>query len=275
MPKNRGLCAVYAVLTLAIAIMPVAGCGKDPAAPSNDDPCLGFGDSCCDVLLIGNSLTAYNDTPATIQELADSAGVEMNVQLAIYLGHSLQDIVDRGDVFDRIKLEKWDYVLLQGSDYTVAFPEYHYEILPPIETLADSIYANEPCTKIVFFMDWCLQDGIDLLSGEHLTFHEFQVMIRSGTLVLADNMGFMVAPCGVAWDVVLAAHPEIILHDPDGGHPGPKGSYLNACVYFSTFTQRSAVGIDVSGGFTPEETALFQSVGSATVLDSLKLWNIR
>ena len=74
---------------------------------------------------------------------------------------------------------------------------------------------------------------------------------------------------------MLAAHPESVLHDPDGGHPGPMGSYLNACVYFSTFTQRSAVGIDVSGGFTAEETALFQSVGSATVLESLRLWSIR
>lgn len=274
MLNNKSLPALYPVLILALAIMPLAGCGKDPAAPSKDAPCLGFGDSCCDVLLIGNSLTAYNDTPATIQELADSAGVEMKVQLAIYLGCTLQEIVNMRDVFDRIRLEKWDYVLIQGSSYNVAFPAYHYTILPPIEMLADSIYANEPCTKIVFFMDWSLQDGVDLVSGGHLTFHEFQVMIRAGTLVLADNMGFLVAPCGVAWDVVLTAHPEIILHDPDGGHPGPMGSYLNACVYFSTFTQRSAVGIDVSGGFTADETALLQSVGSATVLDSLKLWNI-
>ncbi len=275
MPKNKGRSAYYSILALALAVLRLTSCGKDPAGPADNSPCSGWGDSCCDVLLIGNSLTAYNNTPATIQELADSAGTDMNVQSAVYLGHSLQMIVEGTDVFDRIKMEKWDYVLLQGADYAIAFPDYHYTILPPIETLADSIYANEPCTKIVFFMDWCMKDGVDLVGGGHLTFHEFQVMIRSGTLKLAGDMGFIVAPCGVAWDVVLSGHPDIVLHDPDRGHPGPKGSYLNACVYYSTFTCRSVVEIDVTKGFPEEEVALFQSVASSTVLDSLRLWNIR
>ncbi|HSG27213.1 MAG TPA: hypothetical protein VLA34_01945 [Candidatus Krumholzibacterium sp.] len=261
---------VLAALTLLLSL---TGCGKDPAKPASDDPCSGWGDGTIDVLMIGNSLTAYHNTNETIQELADSAGVDMKVEIALYLGHPLEMIVESTDVFDRIRREKWDYVVIQGSNYWIAFPDYHYVILPPVQTLADSIYANEPCTEIVFFLDWAPPDGVDLTSGEHLTFHEFNAMIRYGTLVFVEAHDFIAAPCGVAWDVVNTLDPSIVLHDPDGGHPGPNGAYLNACVYYSTFTKRSCVGIDVTRGLEQEDVELFQSVGSAVVLDSLETWN--
>ena len=56
---------------------------------------------------------------------------------------------------------------------------------------------------------------------------------------LAKKTGAKVAPVGIAWENALKANPDLILHTEDKSHPNPVGSYLAACVFYSTFYQAS------------------------------------
>jgi hypothetical protein len=45
-----------------------------------------------------------------------------------------------------------------------------------------------------------------------------------------------VAPVGQAWDLALARHPALTLHDGDGNHSAPAGAFLAALVIATTMT---------------------------------------
>ena len=60
----------------------------------------------------------------------------------------------------------------------------------------------------------------------------------------------------------------------DWNHPSLKGSYLMACVIYSTVFQESTVGNTYHAGIPEEEAVYFQTVASDTVLNNLELWNI-
>jgi len=60
----------------------------------------------------------------------------------------------------------------------------------------------------------------------------------------------------------------------DWNHPSLKGSYLMACVIYSTVYRESTVGISYYGGLTKGEAEYFQTVASNTVLNNLNTWNI-
>ena len=46
--------------------------------------------------------------------------------------------------------------------------------------------------------------------------------------------GAALAPVGLAWHRALAERPDLILHDGDGRHANPSGSFLAACVLLCT-----------------------------------------
>jgi hypothetical protein len=103
-----------------------------------------------------------------------------------------------------------------------------------------------------------------------------QMKIYSNTLKYADDIGFMIAPVGWAWFKVLEDknYPLHYLHLSDWNHPSLKGSYLMACVIYSSIFKESTSGTDYFSKNTKEEASYFQEVASRTVLNSPKLWRI-
>jgi len=258
------------VLFLAFSFL-IAGCSDDPTTPGgphSPPDTLGI-----KVLMIGNSLTATYDAPGIIQELADSSGVDMYVEKALFPGRDLARIIYETNTLERIGYQKWDYVVLQDGHYEIAFPEDHHYILPPFQELKDAILANHSETKIILFLDWSMPDGV-YYGDDYYTFEEFQWHIRNGALIFADQMGFLVAPIGVAVSTVVAERPDIDLFHYDDVHPSREGAYLQACVYYSVIFQMSSEGIDVRRTLTEEAASYLQRTASSTVLDSLDLWNI-
>ena len=53
-----------------------------------------------------------------------------------------------------------------------------------------------------------------------------------------------------------------------------EGSYLTACVLYSTLFQEDLAGIDYYAALPEDEATYFQSVASDIVLNDLELWNI-
>jgi len=172
----------------------------------------------------------------------------------------------------------WDYVVLQGVGVLVAYPEHFtdHPVYPALITLRDKIYANCESTRMVFCMPWAFEDGMTWYQNWTDTYEDMQIHIYTNTLLYSEEIGFEIAPVGWAWYAVLEEYnyPLHYLHMSDWNHPSFKGSYLMACVIYSTVFQETTVGIPYHGGIPAEEAVYFQAVASDTVLNNLELWNI-
>ncbi len=86
--------------------------------------------------------------------------------------------------------------------------------------------------QTVLYMTWARQ---------HIP--EMQAEVTDAYLSLAEKINAKVAPVGMAWKNAFAANPDLILHRDDQSHPNSMGSYLVACVFYSTFYNESPEGL--------------------------------
>jgi len=177
-----------------------------------------------------------------------------------------------------IKMEYWDYVILQGSPTGIAYPDSFPEhpVYPALISLRDKIYDNCSTTRIIITMPWAFEDGMIWLEGWTDLYDDMQVKIYQNILTLAKSVGFAIAPVGWAWVSVLDEkdYPLHYLHMADWVHPTIQGSYLAACVIFSSIYQESSVGNAYLAGLEKDEADYFQEVATNTVLDDIKLWRL-
>jgi len=94
-------------------------------------------------------------------------------------------------------------------------------------------------------------------------------------MFMADTNKATISPVGVSWKNVRDSFPTIQLYAGDGSHPNIYGSYLAACVFYSTIYQKSTIGSTfIPAGINSADALILQTVASYTVLDSLSLWRI-
>jgi hypothetical protein len=253
--RNKHLATI-----LAFAL---GACGTEPEVPDA---------GAIDILFVGNSLTFYWNMPGTFQRLALESGLNVDVEVATVGGASLADHAYQLDTPAKITERDWDYVVLQGSSYHIAFPDNHALILDPIVALKQMIEENSTDTEVVFFLDWSMKSGVSW-DGQQYSYADFQQRIRDGTIALSDDLDFQIAPVGWAWYQVIRERPEVELFDVDEAHPSRKGAYLQACVYYATILQRE-LNVGYYGTLDEEEARYFQQVGSSMVMDSLEVWNL-
>jgi len=231
-----------------------------------------------EILFIGSSYFNYNDLLNLFKNLADSAGKKVDIDRKIANGLYLDDHAKSSTTELKIKEKKWDYVILQGVGSITAYPEIFtdHPVYPALKTLQNKISENCESTKMVFCLPWAYEDGMTWLAGWTDTYEDMQIKVYENTLQYSDDLGFIIAPVGWAWNTVLKEknYPLHYLHKSDWNHPSLKGSYLMACVIFSTIFQESSVDLPYYGGIPEEEANYFQTIASTTVLDSLDLWNI-
>ena len=82
------------------------------------------------------------------------------------------------------------------------------------------------------FETWCKQHKRGLVGG-----------LDGAYFDIAKELNAVVAPVGMAWKMALAAHPALVLYEPDESHPNPTGSYLAACVFYATLFDKSPLGL--------------------------------
>ena len=230
------------------------------------------------ILLIGSSYFNYNNLEELLNNFFADQNKDVYIQAAIQNGLYLSDHVTRNDTLTKINEEKWDYVILQGVGVLMAYPDIitHHPVYPALVTLRDKILANHISTKIVFCLPWAFEDGMAWQAGWTDLYPEMQQKIYDNTLKYAEEIGLIIAPVGWAWRQVLIDkdYPLHYLHMSDWNHPSLKGSYLMACVIYSTVFQERTTGIEYYADIPEDEASYFQEIGSDIVLDNLELWNI-
>ena len=214
-------------------------------------------DDTCNILFIGSSYFNFNNLPNLFENLSINSGKELFVDRYGNNGLSLDDHASSSGTESKINERDWDYVILQGAGAYIAYPEHFTEhpVYPALIILRDKIYQNCNTTKIIFTMPWAFEDGMTWYQDWTDTFEDMQFKIFENTINYSREIGFIIAPVGWAWYIVLEElnYPLHYLHLSDWNHPSLKGSYLMACVIFSTVFIESSIMIPYYCGLDEEE----------------------
>lgn len=215
------------------------------------------------VLFVGNSYTAINDLPRLVVHLAASEQPPRAVETAFVGegGATLKRHWDAGRALAEIRRGHFDYVVLQDQG---ALGHYDDGATPP--RIADPdlfrTYArrfDEEIRKVgaktLLFMTWARLDAP----------HTQETLARAYTDT-GRELGAMVAPAGIAWQLALAERTRITLHDTDRSHPAAAGSYLAACTIYAALFARSPEGLS-AGLLGAEEAAFLQRIAWRSVSD--------
>ena len=270
-------CSFQFLKVLLVLILPViVGCKEIKVTEPEQE--LGPLPGAESILFIGSSYFSYNNLPGMFAELAHANSKNIYIDNYIVNGKFLDYHASNPSTLNKINEKDWDYVILQGVGRQMAYPEVFrdHPAYPALKTLHDKISENSESTKMIFCLPWAFEDGMAWLEGWTDLYDDMQKKIYKNTLVYADEIGFMIAPVGMAWYRVLEEknYPLHYLHLSDWNHPSLRGSYLMACVIYSTIYRESSSGIKYYSNIPKDEALYFQDVASSTVLDSLQLWNI-
>jgi hypothetical protein len=189
------------------------------------------------ILFIGNSFTRRNDLPGMIARLAEAGKPKRVVETEqiIANGMALKAHWNRGEAREAIKRGKWDFVSLQEqSTLPLKNPARMHE---SVRLFIEEIRAAR--AEPVLYMTWVRTSA-----------PQRQDELADAFLSIGKELMVRVAPVGLAWKEAFARVPGLVLHDKDGSHPNPLGTYLGACVFYATLFGASPVGLpgDVSLG---------------------------
>lgn len=234
-----------------------------------------FSQDSVSVLFIGNSYVYTNDLPSVLMNLTQSKGDFIYVDSKTNGGYTFQAHTNDPITFAKIHQNNWDFVVLQGQSQEPSFPtqQVNTSTLPYAIQLADSVYDNNSCSQVLYFMTWGRQNG-DPQWDSINTFDKMNKRLRDAYLRIADSSNASIAAVGSAWKFIRDNHPSINLYSGDGSHPSLAGTYLSACVFYSSLFRKSSIGATYIAGLDVNTASILQEVASFSVVDSLNLWNL-
>jgi hypothetical protein len=228
------------------------------------------------VLFIGNSYTYVNDLPGTLGSLATSLGKEIIIDSKTNGGFTFQNQVNDPVTFSKIHSKPWDVVVIQGQSQEPSFPDSQVDsqTLPYALQLADSIWVNNSCGNVMYYMTWGRQNG-DSQWSEINTFEKMNTRLYNAYMRMADSSDrSMVSPVGRVWSYVRANHPTINLYNADESHPSLEGTYLAACTFYTSLFQQSPAGSNFYGGLNSTTAGILQAAAATVILDSLEHFHL-
>ena len=215
------------------------------------------------VLFVGNSFTYYHSMPELVQELAEHDGGAPPVFAISYTAPnwSLREASESDGLHHLLEEVQWDFVVLQDVSWLpAASPEVrHREMDPFVYSLRRDIVSTG--ARPVLFMTWGYEDG----ESSADSYEYMQERLAAGYSDLGNRLSVPVAPVGLAWADALRRDPGLDLWSYDGHHPGPRGSYLAACVFYAQLTGRNPLGSDFIADLEPSEARFLQSVAADVV----------
>ncbi|HST31059.1 MAG TPA: hypothetical protein VLK27_09510 [Chthoniobacterales bacterium] len=206
------------------------------------------------VLFVGNSLTQVNDLPAVFKRFAAGSSLQVEVEtIAVTPGGAfLSDHWKRGDAVALLREKHPNFLILQGqSTEPLSAPKSFSQSAALFKAEADRVGA-----KTVLFATWAhpASDPYYKQSTSGGSPSAMQAGLNSGYASVAKNIGAMLAPVGVAFEIGQKNSPKIKLLDGTQ-HPSPAGTYLAAAVLFRVIFNTPS-GESTYYSTLPKETAL-------------------
>jgi hypothetical protein len=181
------------------------------------------------VLFIGNSYTYFNGgVYAGLESLSIAAQLPTPIKTSYSIigGATLQDHWVAGRAQDSIRHGNFNVVVLQdGTNPIGSKREAFFQYARLFKSLIDSVGAQP-----VFYMTWQI-------------YYASLVDVSASYDSIGTELGVPVIPVGLAWQRSQQERPALNLYCGDNHHPNPRATYLNACVFFTSFTRQSPVGL--------------------------------
>jgi hypothetical protein len=216
-----------------------------------------------------------------VKEIASSMGDTLWVDSSTPGGATLSVHAQaNSQSLQKINEKEWDFVVIQAQSQepSVHPLQVQQQTYPYAEQLVDSIESNYSCTEPLFFMTWGRKNG-DQMNAQNYppiaTYLGMQQRLRESYLEMGYSLNASVAPVGMAWKKSINDNPDFELYTPDESHPSLAGSYLSACVIYTSMYKESCVNSDyVPNGLDEDDTAILRDIASSVVLDSTQVWNL-
>jgi PKD domain/Domain of unknown function (DUF4886) len=191
------------------------------------------------ILFIGNSYTHMNGMPGIFEYLAKKSGKNVLVDKNTLSGASFHEHSERADMYEAIRREKWDYIILQGFSRELSFSREYIDTatVPYVRQITDSVYLNNSCTNILLYMTWGYEEGFDERE-ETNTYEKMTNAIEYGYSYLGQLFNLPIVPVGMVWRDVKS-NSKIDLYYTDRAHPSKKGSYLIASTFYGAIFPES------------------------------------
>jgi len=231
------------------------------------------------VLFIGNSYTYANNLPQLLADVALSKSDSVIYDSSTPGGATFFTHCNSLNTWQKIRSQKWDVVILQGQSQEPSLSPATVMIqsFPYVKQLCDSVRASNTCSEIMFYMTWGRKNSDMSYCATYspsCTYSGMQGRLRESYMLFKDSFMTSVAPIGVAWKSFRNNFPLIDLYSPDESHPSLHGSYLAACVFYSSIFKKTTVGSTYNPSLPSSDVANIQTLASQTVLDSMDLWNL-
>jgi hypothetical protein len=231
------------------------------------------------VLFLGNSYTYFNNLPQLVKDVALSKGDTLVFDGNLIGGYTFQSHWNNSTTYTKINSNTWDVVVIQGQSQEPSFSptQVMNQSYPYAKNLVDSVRAVNPCAEVMFFMTWGRKNGDASNCAAYpplCTYAGMQARLRESYLLFADSFNASCAPVGVAWKKLINDYPSVNLYDGDESHPNINGSYLSACVFYSSIFKKNAVGATFYSSLNPTLAQNIQSVAGPIVMDSALVWNL-
>lgn len=267
-------CFIYVLITIIVLLAMTSGCSAASKGDTMDfetkldlkkpDPVAGDFPS---ILFVGNSHTFVNELPDIFMRIADSMGHDTDIYS---LTEGYYTLTDYADTKDELGAEldaaltgmDWDFVVLQENTND-AFAAADQGMLKAAQTLDEKIKAAGGQTALL--MTWAPKEGLSNGSFS-LSKEEVQTTLANNYIKVADELGSLLIPAGVAFMACNAKYPDIELWDEDGSHPSIEGSYLAALTAFAVIYQQSPVGCTENMGIDEDTAEKLQEVAAQVVL---------
>ncbi|MGA3244837.1 MAG: SGNH/GDSL hydrolase family protein [Bacteroidota bacterium] len=214
------------------------------------------------VLFIGNSYTYYYDLPDLFGELSKAAGKNVEVQMSVGGGYSLEFHRSLQTTLNTLMSRPWNYVVLQEQSIYPTIEFYRQNSMYPAARSLDSLIRLRG-GKTVFFMTWGRKDGGMLCIAPYCStlfrdFAQMQDTIDAAYAAIANELSALLCPVGMAWKLALQENPSAPLWEDDGSHPSAAGSYLAACTFYALLYGSSPEGLTYFGGLSQFQATTYQ-----------------
>jgi len=212
-----------------------------------------------------------------LQSLAAAMGDTLIFNQSDPGGYTLQEHLSYPPTIALILSQQWDIVVLQEQSQFPSFPpsQVDTQVYPYARKLDSIIHASYSCTQTMFMMTWGHANGDPGNCAYYpvvCTYNGMQRRIRESYLQMTLDNNAIVAPVGATWKLVRDSFPSIGLYQSDDSHPALSGSYLQACVLYSSIFHKRTAGCTYLAGVLPADAAILQRIADKVTMDSLTLW---
>jgi hypothetical protein len=219
------------------------------------------------VLFVGNSYFYYNDSLHNhVKRIAEEIGPfgvdeyeykSSTIGGATLAQHSIDRLLEPG----RLGIDAaFDLVILGGNSAAALSDEGREQFRETATMLNETIRATG--ADVALYMTHAHVEPDPRYAPGNID------KIASMYISTGNELGALVIPVGLAFDLAYEKRPDIELHKAfDGSHPSLLGTYLAACVVYQSIYGRSTVGVsyDYFGAVAGDDALFLQKIADETV----------